>query len=152
MKVCSFIGHREVYQYDINERIKTAITDILQTDEEFVFYSGGMGAFDEKCSLIVNECKHRYRHLRVKHILVLPYMTNKINAKGKYYESLFDSILIPEELLGCHYKAAIKRRNEWMVDRSNFLIAYVYREHGGAFATLKYAEKQNVPYINLAKQ
>ena len=50
MTACTFAGHREVYQAKIDERIETAIDDLLQTDSEFTFYTGGMGDFDNKCA------------------------------------------------------------------------------------------------------
>lgn len=41
--------------------------------------------------------------------LVLPYMTNQINRDKEYLESRFDDIIIPMDLMGVHYKAAIKK-------------------------------------------
>ena len=35
----------------------------------------------------------------------------------------------------------ILKRNFWMVDKSEYVISYVYREFGGAYKTLKYAQK-----------
>lgn len=37
---------------------------------------------------------------------------------------------------------AIIKRNEWMIDNSDFLIAYVKNDFGGAYKTLQYAEKK----------
>ena len=51
-----------------------------------------------------------------------------------------------------NYKAAIQKRNRWLVDRADFLIAYLFRDFGGAYETVKYAKKQGKPVINLAEQ
>lgn len=84
--------------------------------------------------------------------LVLPYMTNQINRDKEYLESRFDDIIIPMDLMGVHYKAAIKKRNRWMVDQADKILAYVYRDFGGAFDTIKYALRTGKPVLNLAER
>ena len=39
-----------------------------------------------------------------------------------------------------------------MVDRADCLIAYLFRDFGGAYETIKYAKNQGKPVINLAEQ
>ena len=51
-------------------------------------------------------------------------------------------MLVPEELVGLHYKRAIPARNQWMVDRSDMVIGYVIRQTGGAYAAVQYARTQ----------
>ena len=78
-------------------------------------------------------------------------MEHRLNADKTYYEQMYDGVLIPEELIGVHPKAAIKKRNRLMVDWSDTLIAFVYRDFGGAYETLQYAERKgNIRIINLA--
>ena len=60
------------------------------------------------------------------------------------------AIVIPSELIGIHYKAAIKKRNRWMVDQADKILAYIYRDFGGAFDTVKYAFRMGKPVLNLA--
>lgn len=152
MTICTFAGHREVYQAGIDAEIEKAINELLRTDDEFVFYTGGMGRFDDMCSSAVRSAKHQYSNLRISLLLVLPYMSNRLNTDKAYYEDRYDDIIIPTELAGVHYKAAITKRNRWMVDRAECVIAYVYREFGGAFETVKYARKKEKNIINLAKK
>ena len=83
-------------------------------------------------------------------MVVLPYMMAKINTDKDFYKNLYDDIIIPMELSDTHYKSAITKRNRWIIDRSDFLIAYVYRDFGGAYTTLKYANRMNKEIINLA--
>lgn len=55
--------------------------------------------------------------------------------------------------MGVHPKAAILKRNRVMVDWANVLIAFVYRDFGGAYETLKYAkQKGDIRIINLAEE
>ena len=152
MTSCTFAGHREVYQSKIDEDIEKNIDHLLQTDNEFVFYTGGMGDFDIKCASAVRAAKRKYPNKKIRLALVLPYMSNRLNADKEYYQYNYDEIIIPAELVGAHYKAAITMRNRWLVDRADCVIAYIYRDFGGALETVKYARKQGKPVINLAEQ
>ena len=48
-------------------------------------------------------------------------------------------------------KFAINKRNEWMIDQSDFVIAYVEHSFGGAYQSLKYAYRKGKRIVNLAK-
>ena len=150
MTACTFAGHREVYHPTIDEKLEKVIRELLQTDSEFIFYTGGMGEYDSKCSPAVRSAKRWYPHLKIHLALVIPYMSNSLNTEKEYYEYYYDEIIIPEELCGVHYKAEIEKRNHWMVDRADCLIAYLCRDFRGAFETVKYAKKKGKPVINLA--
>ena len=152
MTVCTFAGHREVFLSSVKQEIDKALSDIVQTEDEYVFYSGGMGDFDIMCEVAVWRVIKKYPHLNIRLNLVLPYMTNQINRDKDYYESRFDDIIIPMDLMGVHYKAAIKKRNRWMVDQADKILAYVYRDFGGAFDTIKYALRTGKPVLNLAEK
>lgn len=43
----------------------------------------------------------------------------------------------------------IGKRNRWVVEQSDVMIAYVLHDSGGAYSTLKYAEKQNLRIIRV---
>ncbi len=150
MTTCTFAGHREVYQSGIAARLEAEIEKLLQTDYEFTFLTGGMGQFDDMGASAVRAAKYRHPEKHITLALVLPYMSNRLNTDKAYYQQSFDQIIIPEELDDAHYKAAIQIRNRWMVDRADTVIAYICRDFGGALATVRYAQKQGKPVINLA--
>lgn len=56
--------------------------------------------------------ENKKKYPTIKLILVLPYITNELNENKEYYISTFDDVIIPEELMGVHYKAAIEKRNQ----------------------------------------
>ena len=151
MTVCTFAGHREVYQANISEMLDEAISKIINTDDSFRFLVGGMGEFDGMCSSAVRRAKRKYPNKEIRLELVLPYLTHELNENKLYYETSFNDVVIPIELAGVHYKSAITKRNRWMVEQSDWLIAFVYRDFGGAYTTLRYAEKKGLQIINLAK-
>lgn len=152
LAVCTFAGHREVFLSSVNQDIDNALSELVQSEDDYMFYSGGMGDFDFMCEAAVRRLKKRCPHLNIRLNLVLPYMTNQINRDKDYYESRFDNIIIPMDLMGVHYKAAIKKRNRWMVDQADKILAYVYRDFGGAFDTIKYALRTGKPVLNLAEK
>jgi hypothetical protein len=83
--------------------------------------------------------------------LVLPYYSNRLNTEKSYFQSLYDEILLPEEVEYTYYKAAITKRNRWMVDRADLMLAYIDHDYGGAYQTYRYAQKKSVPIINIAE-
>ncbi len=149
MLCCSFAGHRNVFVPDIDSKIAAALDTIMGKDDTFVFYTGGMGEFDSKCSSAVRAARHRFPEKQLRLVLVLPYMTNKVNTDKNLFETEYDDVMIPIELAGVHPKAAIRERNRWMVDRSDMLLACVYRDFGGAYDTMQYALRKGLTVINL---
>lgn len=145
----TFAGHRNVFGGDVREKVEEAIAAILKEDTSFEFYSGGMGEFDSLCEAAVRSAKASNRQFNIKLIYVAPYMMNTLNTNKEYYEHYYDEILIPGELEGVHYKAAITKRNRWLIDHSDYLIAYVFRDHGGAYTTLRYAQKKDCKIIRV---
>lgn len=140
MVVCTFAGHREVFGLG-QSRVVEILERLLEAEQEMTCYVGGKGEFDALCVSAVRTLKHRHPDKAISLVLVLPYMEQRLNTDKEYYESRFDEILIPIELAGIHYKQAITACNRWMVDRADCLIAMVWRDHGGAYQTLKYAER-----------
>ena len=138
--ICTFAGHREVFGFN-QSQLMEILESILKSEQELTCYVGGMGEFDSLCSNAVRVLKHRHPEKNIILILVLPYMKQAINTYREYYQECYDDIIIPTDLAGIHYKQAISARNRWMVNHADCLIAMVWRNYGGAYQTLKYAEK-----------
>lgn len=119
-------------------------------DNQILFYTGGMGDFDTLCSRIVRAEKRRHPEKRLSLVLVEPYMKSSINTNKERLLTLYDDIEIPLELMGCHSKAAIGKRNRVMIDRSDYLIACVTRQYGGAYQTLQYAKRSHISIIDVS--
>ena len=114
------------------------IKDLVENKGVDTFYSGNMGEFDKLCEKAVRALKREHD---IKLYWVAPYLTSEMNKEKSEIERLYDGIIIPD-LGRVHYKASILKRNFWMVDKSEYVISYVYREFGGAYKTHKYAEKK----------
>lgn len=46
---------------------------------------------------------------------------------------MYDDIVLPEQLMGVHYKSAITKRNKWIIEKSEYIIDCTYRDFGGAY-------------------
>ena len=104
---------------------------VLQGADEF--YLGGYGAFDSLCASVLREFKSANNHIQL--ILVLPYLNSNIITDG-YDETIYPPLeSVPK-------KFAILRRNEWMVQESDIVVAYVNHGWGGAAKTLQYARRK----------
>ena len=144
----SFIGHREVEKLAlVEDRLETIIRDLIKTKEYVEFYMGRNGEFDVSAASVVKRVQNNLGKENSSLALVLAYHVKD----EEFYENYYDDICMPIDS-GVHYKAAITKRNQWMIDNSDLLIAYVNKDFGGAYNTLKYAEKNGVQIINVAKE
>ena len=132
MITCTFAGHREVFG-SCTQKIENALETLIENEDTLYCYVGGMGEFDGFSAAAVRNLKRKYPNKEIRLTLVLPYMQQKLNEYKEYYETSFDDILIPAELAEIHYKRAIPARNRWLVDNSDYLIAMVWRDFGGAY-------------------
>ncbi len=143
----SFIGHREIDRFRfVEEQLDRIVAKLMQTKEYVEFYVGRNGEFDTMVASAVKRGQKRYGTANSSLILVIPYAVADMDLLEKFY----DEIWLPEELYKAHYKSAITKRNEWFVEHSDLLVAYVEKEKGGAAACLKYAEKNEIAIENIA--
>lgn len=149
MITCTFAGHREIFHKGIDQKLTAELEKLLRLDSEFLFYFGEMGEFDSLCINTVWQLMRDNPEKSIRMVLVMPYMTKQLNFMREYYQSVFHEVIIPGESAEVHFKRAIFTRNRWMVDHSQYLIAYVHRNFGGAFETVKYAMGKNVDVLNL---
>ncbi len=153
---------------DIEKPLRETLERLVTERGVTVFYTGGMGEFDELFARTVRSMKRTDPRLRL--VLVMPYLTRRLaigsaldgardggqiaratqDRIGKtWYEEHYDEILIPTELDGAHPKAAIGLRNRWMVDRSDIVIAALHRNFGGAAEAVRYAEKRGKEVVRI---
>ncbi len=143
----SFIGHRRIDRFRfVEEQLDRIISDLLSQKEYVEFYVGRNGDFDTMVASAVKRAQKVYGTSNSSLILVIPYAV----ADRDFLEKFYDEIWLPEELYKVHYKSAITKRNEWFVEHSDLLVAYVERDTGGAALCLKKAEKEGIDIKNIA--
>lgn len=126
----TFCGHRDIVPSEelVCSLRETVIQLVKEGADEFLL--GGYGAFDRMAAHVVGELKRTYPQLQL--CLILAYLDQKINSTE------YDTTIFPP-LESIPKKYAIIRRNRWMVENSDVVIACVNHGWGGAAATLSYA-------------
>lgn len=76
----------------------------------------------------------------IESILVLPYLDREVE------DDLYDGTIYPP-LETVPKRLAIIKRNEWMVDHADVIVAYVLHDWGGANAMLRYAIRKGKEII-----
>ena len=145
----ALIGHRRIDAHDhLEDRIEQIVRDHILQKEYVELYVGRNGDFDIMAASAIKRAQRATGRQNSSLILVQPYPTKD----DAYYEKFYDEIWYPVEKT-VHPKAAITKRNQWMIDHARLLIAFVEDEkEGGASAALKYADQKGVPILNLARQ
>lgn len=137
-----FIGHRECWGLD-EEKVRKAIVGLI-ADGYREFLCGGMGNFDMTCARLMKQLKREYPEVRC--YLLIPYLSFNINGAD-----CFDEIIYPDGFEKYHFKAAIVKRNEYMVENSTAAVCYVVHGWGGAAKTYSRALKKGHKIINTAE-
>ena len=145
----SLFGHRTVEDYlTVESKLYELLRIIMkQGNREIEFLVGRNGDFDLMAASVIRKLKKETGNENVFLTLVLPYETAELRNNTEAFESYYDSIEINEATRS--YKYAIVARNRGMIDRADLVVFYVKNESGGAYQTLKYAEKNEKRIINI---
>ena len=136
----TFCGHKDIAD---TSTVRAAVDEVLRTlvaEGADYFLLGGYGGFDYLAAHAVHELKQQ--HPEIHSTLVIPYLNRE------YSIELYDDTTYPP-LEDVPMKFAISRRNEWMVDQADVVVAYVQHSWGGAAATLRYAESKHKRIIRI---
>ena len=149
-KKCCFAGHSKIYNSDeIYIKLLACIENLITKEDVSVFWVGNYGRFDALAAKAVQNLKTKYPHITLE--LVIPYLTKEIDENKEYYYQSYDHILIADISQNTPKRFYISRCNEYMVDKSDFIICYVKNSWGGASKTLDYAKRKNyIVILNLA--
>ena len=144
--IITFCGHSNYSSTLEDKEQLLKLFEIVACNKQVNFYLGGYGGFDS----FALECAKKYKqcHKGTKLIFITPYLDKWLKNRKDILEKNYDEIIYPSlELVP--QKFAIIKRNEWMIDKADYLFAYVKTHYGGAYKTLLYAHKHKKSYINL---
>ena len=99
------------------------------------------------CLKTIRELKHDFPTIEI--LFITPYLDKNYSKLelAKYY---YDDVIFPP-IESVPRKFAILKRNEWMVEQADLVIAYVKYSWGGAAKALEYAKRKKKRIINIAK-
>ena len=138
--VCTFFGHRDAPE-EIRRELSSTIQKIVERDANCVFYVGNQGNFDRLVLTVLKELVENYPSIR--YYIVLSYL-NDTRCTSEV-PSVF-----PEGLESVPPRFAIDKRNRWMVEQADCVIAYVCHRFGGAAKYCDLASRKGKTVINLS--
>ena len=143
MSVCTFFGHKWVNE-GVEIELIHVLEDLITEKGVNVFYVGTHGNFDGMVRRVLkNYISKKYPH--ISYSVVLSYLPSETDPLTR---DDFSDTIYPEGLERVPRRAAIVWRNEWMLSKADYVVAYVNRR-GGAFTFYEKAKKQGKTVINL---
>ncbi len=137
----TFFGHRDA-PCSIKKQLTKTLEALIVLGAD-TFYVGNNGNFDSLVKEVLEKLKRKHPH--IAYGVVVAYFPAKFSEK-------YSTALYPEILETVSGKAAIPTRNEWLVNNSDVVVAYVKRGQGGAYKFCSLAKKRGKWVINLAKK
>ncbi|MBQ7133167.1 MAG: hypothetical protein IJO20_01580 [Ruminococcus sp.] len=137
---CTFFGHRDC-PYDVGEDLRNAIIDLIENKGVDCFLVGNNGNFDSLVLSTLRKSKSEFPH--IDYCVVLAYLFS--NSRFDY------PTLYPEGIESIPRKYAISYRNDYMLKQSDFVVAYITHNSGGAYRFFSLAKNQGKTCINLYK-
>ncbi len=150
---CCFTGHRP-HKLGISEQETKKL--LLQAIEQAIaggyvtFISGMAIGVDLWAAEIVLEKKRTNSNLHI--IAALPHPDFEVRwdiNTQKLYHYILENADIVKTISEHPYKACYQKRNQWMVDRSNLVIAAYNGEKGGTKNTINYANQKGIQVNNI---
>lgn len=142
MRSCTFFGHRDTPK-EAEPTLRSALVDLIENKNVTNFYVGNQGNFDYMVKRCLIELKKIYP---IEYMVVLAYIPN---SKYKLEESYCDTI-VPDGIETVPRKFAIKYRNKWMIEHTDYVVTYIKYTVGGAVQFKELAERKNKIVINIA--
>ena len=137
MSACTFFGHRDCPS-NIKGKLHKEIERLICNHGVDTFYVGTQGSFDRMAYAALVELRQRYCYIKVYRVLAYMPKLSVVAAD----RSVLDDTILPEGIEKVHPRYAIVSRNNWMIDRSDYVIAYVTRTFGGAYQAVERAKKK----------
>ena len=132
MVSCTFFGHRDCPS-SIRGVLATEIEKLISHHQVNTFYVGTHGNFDRMVYHVLKELQQRYGNIKVYRVLA--YLPKPGDNDTAY-------TIVPEGIENAHPRYAIVYRNNWMIDHSDYVIAYVTHTFGGAYQAVERAKKK----------
>ena len=150
---CCFTWHRpdkmELGEKEIKPLLEKAIDEAI-ADGYVTFITGMAMGTDIWAAEIVLERKKRNKDLHL--ICALPhpnFESRRSMAEKMRFNKIIKKADIVKEMNDHYFTGCYQVRNEWMVDRSNLVIAVFNGKKSGTKNTVDYAKRISVKVINV---
>ena len=142
-KSCCFLGHSMVYE-EIKPQLKAIIEHLITKEGVTNFYVGTQGGFDKLVYRVLCKLEEKYP---IQIIVVLAYLNRE--QEIPYYD--FEKTIFPDLLTKTPLRFAISKRNSYMIENSEYLVAYINTSCSRVYTNIEHAIKKKKHIINLGK-
>lgn len=147
-RTCAVTGHRAVSKSINIDKLKKTFLTLLSGGYDTFLVGMALG-FDTICFGVLEDIRKK-ENIKIYACVPCLSQSYKYNKKQKEeYDRMLsvadEVLLISEE----YSKDCMQKRNKFMVDNCSVVVAYLNRNFGGTVNTVKYAEKNSVPVINV---
>lgn len=139
---CTFFGHRDS-SIKIKEKLEEAIIKLIKENEVNLFLVGNQGKFDAFALSVLKKIQSDFPF--IKFYVVLAYLPSNRGSIDDYENTIY-----PEGLERVPKRFAISKRNEWMINKSDFVITYVTNNFGGSSIFKELSKKRGRTVIELS--
>lgn len=139
--ICTFIGHRDA-PFSIKDELEKAVSLLISQGVKR-FWIGNNGRFDYLVQAVLLDMLKTNPDIEIRIVLS---KIDELSLIGKAELTVF-----PEELSGVPRKFAISKRNEYLMKRSSFVIAYVTSSITNSCKFVCKAKKRGIKVINLGE-
>ncbi len=151
-RTCCFSGHRRLPQDrlgSIIRQLEEAVNTLISQGVTH-FISGGALGFDQLAAMLIVAKRERGHNVRL--ILALP-CKNQDALWAEEQKELYRYLLEKADEIVCvseHYAPdCMKKRNYYMVDRSDYCICAWLYPRSGTGQTVAYAQQKGIKVINI---
>jgi len=150
---CCFTGHRpdkmEFGEKEIKPLLEKAIDEAIS--KGFVTFITGMAmGTDIWAAEIVLDRRKKNDDIHLICALPHPGFENRRSfVEKKRFSKIIKNADLVKEINDHYFTGCYQVRNEWMVDRSNLVIAVFNGQKSGTKNTVDYAKKKNVQVVNV---
>ena len=138
MLACTFFGHKDCPETKYSNILR-AIQNLIKEKKVTTFYVGTQGNFDSLVYRALCNLRADFPQIRIYRVLAYLPKDNSL---------ISDSILL-EGIELIHPRYAISWRNRWMIEHSDYVIAYITHNYGGAARFVNEAERRGKTIIRV---
>lgn len=157
IRSCAFTGHRNMTTSDkrlASDILREMLADLIDNHATTEFYIGGALGFDTVAAVALSHLKKDGYNGKFRMTLVCPHRGQE-SGWSEYDQAVYNALLpyfdTVVTIADKYISGCMKTRNQYMVDRSDLLIAYVdtARRRSGSVQTYNMAVRKGIPVINI---
>lgn len=149
--VC-FTGHRQVDKDFDYKNFENLLEKMIKHGYQYFFIGMAIG-FDTICFRLLEGLRESYKHIKLIACIPCKEQDKMFNYSQKQqYRLMLDNADYKVLISQRYTPSCMQERNEFMVDNSSVVIAYMLRNYGGTFNTVSYANKTGKKVYNIVNR